>query len=286
MKLGMLTGLWYVAESATVIESLRRVANLGFRYVDLHGVFHAGPAHLSARDREAVRVEMAALGLEPRNYVLHSPKNLAGASDAEIEECLAYMQEGIDLALTWDVHQLMLNAGQWAYGVERDYAWNKAVRFIQRVCDYAAPRQMYVAIESEPYVWYLINDVRSTHKMLEDVGRPNLATLLDLGHLALAREGASEIYSLQDTIIHAHFSDHSAFQHTNQIIGSGITQTADYLGMLLDVDIDQRVKKFGYEELVISYELGFPGDVITDPDSWVRESLDHVQRVAPYMRLA
>ena len=38
----MLTGIWYVAEQATIIASLNRVAELGFRYVDLHGLFHAG----------------------------------------------------------------------------------------------------------------------------------------------------------------------------------------------------------------------------------------------------
>jgi len=286
MKIGMLTGLWYVSETAKVIESLRRVAALGFHYVDLHGVFHAGPAHLSMAGRRAVGAEMAALGLEPRNYVLHAPKNLASASSVEVDECLEYLQEGIDLALTWGIHQLMLNAGQWAYGVSRNEAWQKAVQFIQQVCDYAAPREMYVAIESEPYVWYLINDVASTVKMLEDVNRPNLTTLLDLGHLALAREGKSDIRKLQDTIIHAHFSDHSATQHTNQVIGSGITQTADYLAMLRDAGVDGRIKKFGYDELVISFELGFPGDTIPDPDRWVRESLDHVLRVAPYVTLA
>ena len=42
MKVGMLTGLWHIAEGATLLESLPRVARLGFRYVDLHGVFHAG----------------------------------------------------------------------------------------------------------------------------------------------------------------------------------------------------------------------------------------------------
>jgi len=285
MKIGMLTGLWYVAETATLIESLRRVAALGFHYVDLHGVLHAGPAHLSAAERRDVGKEMTALGLEPRNYVLHAPTNLASASSGEMDECLEYLKEGIDLALTWDVHQLMLNAGQWTYGKKRDESWQKAVQFIRQVCDYALPRDMYIAIESEPYVWYLINDVASTLKMLKDVDRPNLTTLLDLGHLALAREGMPEIRSLQDTIIHAHFSDHSATQHTNQILGSGITKTADYLAMLRDVDIDQRIKKFGYDELVISFELGFPGDTIADPDRWVRESLDHVVRNAPYVTL-
>jgi hypothetical protein len=47
-----------------------------------------------------------------RNYVLHAPHNLASASEAELEPCFAYLQDGIYLALDWGINQLMLNAGQ------------------------------------------------------------------------------------------------------------------------------------------------------------------------------
>jgi sugar phosphate isomerase/epimerase len=277
MKIGMLTGVWYLAEQADVIASLRRAAALGFRYVDLHGVFHAGPAHLSLAGRLAVKAEMRALGLTPRNYVLHARHNLASASEAELEIDYAYLREGIDLALSWDIHQVMLNAGQWSYGVTREAAWSRAVRFIQRVCDYAAPREVYIAQESEPYVWFLVNDIRSTERMWADVGRPNFVTLIDLGHLALAREGYADLERLADTIIHAHFSDHEAYRHTNQVIGSGFTPTGEYLDMLRRLEIDRRIRRLGYDELVVSFELGMPGVEIPDADDWVRRSLQHVQ---------
>jgi hypothetical protein len=49
--------------------------------------------------------------------------------------------------------------------------------------------------------------------------------------------------------------------------------------------IDQRVKRFGYDELVISFELGVPGDQIGDPDDWVKRSIRHIHRIAPDMTL-
>ena len=189
MKIGMLTGIWWIAEKATLIESLRRAAALGFRYVDLHGVFHGGPQHLSPGERLAVKIGAANLwGLTPRNYVLHPLHNLASASEAELEQSLNYLKEGIDLALSWGIRQLELNTGQWAYGVPRAPSWEKAVRFLQKLCDYAAPRDFYIAIESEPYVWFLVNDVASTVRMLADVDRQNFTVLVDLGHLALERQ--------------------------------------------------------------------------------------------------
>jgi len=283
MKLGMLTGVWFIAQQAGIVESLRRAAALGFHYVDLHGVFHAGPAHLPAPARRAVKAELAALALEPRNYVLHARHNLAGATPAELEEDYAYLCAGVDLAVEWGIRQLMLNAGQWAYGARREESWARAVRFFQRVCDYAAPRGVYIAQESEPYVWFLVNDVASTLRMLGDVDRPNFTTLVDLGHLALERQDEAGLAQLADTIIHAHFSDHQPFRHTNQIIGSGFTRTADYLAALRRLDIDRRMRRFGYDELVIAFELGVPGDMIADPDDWVRQSLAHVRQIAQEM---
>ena len=39
------------------------------------------------------------------------------------------------------------------------------------------------------------------------------------------------------------------------------------------------------DELLVSFELGVPGDQIAEPDDWVRRSLQYVQQVAPYMSL-
>ena len=285
MKIGMLTGLWFIAEGAPLVESLQRAAALGFHYIDIHGVFHGGPAHLKPAGRLLVKSEMASLGLIPRNYVLHARHNLASASDAELEQSFAYLQEGIDMALAWGINQIMLNAGQWAYGFSRQAAWEKARRFLQRLCDYAAPRGVFIAQEAEPYVWFLVNDISSTLRMMEDVDRQNFTVLIDLGHMALARESADDLARIGDAIIHAHFSDHQPYLHTNQAIGTGFTQTKDYLDALQRMDIDRRVKRFGYDELVVSFELGVPGDKIGDPDDRVRRSIQHIREIAPFIEL-
>jgi len=88
MKIGMLTGIWWIAEKATLIESLQRAAALGFHYVDLHGVFHGGPQHLTLDERLAVKSELKSLGLIPRNYVIHPLHNLASANEAGLEQSL------------------------------------------------------------------------------------------------------------------------------------------------------------------------------------------------------
>jgi sugar phosphate isomerase/epimerase len=285
VKIGVLTGIWYVAESATLLESLRRAARLGFRYVDFHGVFHAGPSHLSLEERIVVRKEISALGLVPRNYVLHPLHNLPSSSQEELEKSRKYLEQGIDLAVEWGINQVMLNAGQWAFGIPRVEAWERSVRFLQRLCDYAASRGVYIAQEPEPYVWFLVSDLASAARMYQDVGRGNFTTLIDLGHMALAREDPQALEPLAESLIHAHFSDHKPHQHTNQIIGTGFTPTAEYLDKLCQLHIDQKAQRFGYDEFVVSFELGVPGDSIENPDDWIAQSIQNVQKAAPYMTL-
>jgi sugar phosphate isomerase/epimerase len=281
MRIGMLSGLWYVAEGASLIESLQRIASLGFHYADLHGVFHAGPRHLSRRDHSAVGRQLARLGLEPRNYVLHALHNIPSAREAERRENLAYLKEGVDLAVSWGIRQIMLNAGQWVYGMSRQQAWGRSVDFLQEVCDYAGERGVYIAQETEPYVWFLVRDLASASAMAADVDRANFATLVDLGHMALARESVTDLVPLADSIIHAHFSDHEPYRHTNQVIGTGCTPTADYMDYLSSLEEHGWSGRFAYEEFVVSFELGSPGDTIADPDTWVRRSLEHVLEIAP-----
>ena len=285
MKIGVLTGIWYTSEGRSLLESLERAAALGFRYVDLHGVFHAGPAHLTQQDALAVKHEMEVLGLRPRNYVCHALHNIPTADDAACEENLDYLNRALDLALLWDVYQMMLNAGQWVFGVERKLAWARTVSFLQQLCDYAASREVFIVQEAEPYVWFLVNDTASTLRMIEDVDRANFTTLVDLGHMALAREGPEELERLSESIIHAHFSDHEPYRHTNQTIGTGFAPMGEYLDALRTLGIDGLVERFGYDELVVSFELGAPGDTIDDPDTWVQDSIDFVRQVAPTMTL-
>ena len=285
MKLGMLTGLWYVASKATVFEALERAAALGFRTVDLHGVFHAGPAHLSGDDRRRVRADLDRLGLEARNYVLHPRHNIPNASPAEVQEDLTYLQQGIDCATRWEVRQLMLNAGQWHASTGRAEAWRRAVAFLQAVCEYAETRGVYVLQEPEPYVWFLVDDLAAALEMQADVGRPNFGLLADLGHMGLAREGVQALEPTAGTILHAHLSEHLAHQHTNQIIGTGSMPLGELLAGLKKLDLDSLVRKQGFDELTVSFELGAPGDQIADPDDWVRRSIAAVQALDPEIAL-
>jgi sugar phosphate isomerase/epimerase len=276
-----MTGLWYVASGADVFEALRRAAMLGFQYVDLHGMYHAGPAHLTQEARLEVRRTLDRLGLQPRNYALHTRHNIPTANHSEQAEDLEYLSEGIECAVGWGIGQLMLNAGELHPSIARAQAWRRAVAFLQTVCEIAERRGVLIVQEPEPYVSFLVHDLATAREMLHDVNRPNFGMLVDLGHMWLAGESPEELRSIADQILHVHLSDHEPRQHRNQIIGTGGVTTADYLAQLKELDIDRHIRLAGYDELVLSFELGFPGDTIPEADDWVRRSIAAVQAIDP-----
>ena len=55
---------------------------------------------------------------------------------------------------------------------------------------------------------------------------------------------------------------------------------------LRDLGVDRDASRWGYDEMVVSLELGVPGPAIAGADEWVRVSLDHVRQIAPYLSTA
>ncbi|MGD0879208.1 MAG: hypothetical protein ABSA01_13825 [Anaerolineales bacterium] len=96
--------------------------------------------------------------------------------------------------------------------------------------------------------------------------------------MGLEKENPSTLARFKYVIIHAHFSDRSLNLYTNQIIGTGITPTADYLTMVRQLVIEKLAGRLGYRDLVVGLELGFHGAPIT-PKEWVQKSILYLQQI-------
>ena len=89
------------------------------------------------------------------------------------------------------------------------------------------------------------------------------------------------------------FSSLDPRQKAGNLIGEGLAihklasgfEYQSRIEELLDMDIDKQMARFGYDELVISFELGVPGDQIPNPDESVTRSLENVTSVAPFLEL-
>ena len=79
------------------------------------------------------------------------------------------------------------------------------------------------------------------------------------------KQNPSNLARLKYVIIYAHFSDNSLDLYTNQIIRTGSTPKADHLAMLRQLEIDKLAARIGNQGLVVSLEMGIPGDPIKAP---------------------
>jgi len=284
MKIGIITSLWAYAENLSLYDTLGRIAALGFNYVDILGIMHGDPTLLSDDEKRRVRDRLGDLGLTASSMVGLPPVNIATPDAAEVQAGLDYVAQCLEFANLLGIRQLLLNGGQRIAELPHERAWANAVTFLRRCAEHGAEHDVYITLETEPYLYFLVNDLRTLARMLADVDHPYLLSIVDLGHIMLARDRVEELSLLGDSIVHAHFSDHKATRHTNQIVGTGATPTADYLRALHQLDVDGFAAKRGME-FIITFELGTRDTPIHDPDDWALRSLAHVQRIAPTLAL-
>lgn len=277
MKLGVITTPWSLAEGLSLPETFERIAALGYRYVDISGVRHGDPLALSDAEKQAAADALRRNALVPACIALWPPGNVATPDTAERESCFAYVRAGIDFAAQLGTPNVLFNTGQRSIGLEHGRAWQNAVGFVRQAADYADEHGISVLVESEPYVYYVMNDLATSLQMVEEVDRPNCLTIIDLGHMSLSRESPTALADAADKVGHIHITDNDGLLHANDIVGTGTTPVRAYLAAIHEAGLDR--------DPVAVIELGVPGDRIDSPERWVEASSAHALEVAPFLTL-
>jgi sugar phosphate isomerase/epimerase len=284
MKLGVITTPWAIASDLSLPETFARIAAMGFHYVDILGLLNGDPLVLSEAQKQEAVDALQRHGLTPACFVLWPPGNVASADKAEQERCFEYIRAGIDFCAKLGARKVLFNAGQRVIGLDHRQAWLHSGSFMRRCADYALEQDVWILVESEPYVYYLVNDLATSVQMVREVDRPRFLTIVDLGHMSLSRESASALADAASIIGHIHITDNDGLLHANHIIGSGTTPVAEYLAAI-NASPAASYCAARNDELVAVMELGVRGDPIDSPERWVRESTAHVQEVAPFLTL-
>jgi sugar phosphate isomerase/epimerase len=280
MKLGVITTPWAIASALSLPETLRRIAAMGFQYVDISEILYHDSLTSSEAQRQAVADALQRHGLTVACVILWPP-NVGSPDEAEQDHCFEYVRFGIDFAGRLGAHRVLFNAGQRVIGLDHQQAWQNSVSFMCRCADYAFEKDIRILVESEPYVYYLVNDLATSAQMVREVDRPNFLTVVDLGHMSLSRESAADLADAAPIIDHIHITDNDGLLHANNIIGSGTTPVAEYLAAI-NASPAASYYAARNDELVAVMELGVPGDTIDSPERWVRESMAHLQEIAPF----
>lgn len=284
MKLGIITSLWAWAGNLPLEPTLERMAALGVRYVDILGHLHGDPLLLSASEKQRILRRLRALALSPCSLILMPPGNVASQDEAEVKACWEYVLAGMELIAFWGGNQVLLNSGKRELGVPHRESWDNAVAFMRHTAEVAQGMNVFVTVEAEPYVYFLVNDLDTTARMVAEVDHPHFLATIDLGHMNLSRDAPQSLERLKSQIAHVHLSENEGLVHANKVLGTGTVPLQQYLQALRDLEVEKECTRRGIQ-LTVAIELGVRGEPIDDPDSWAQRSIQYVTTVAPFVEL-
>lgn len=281
MRLGINNSIWEIT-GISLPKSLDRINSLGFKYVDVLAYGSGDPRVLNQDERRKIAHKFQDLGLASSGMVMLVPGNIASNDAKERERCLSYLKSCTEFQAELGGRQVLLGfGGGWkTLETSREEAWVNSVNFIKDYCKWLSNFDIFLTLELDPSVYYIINDTTSMAKMIEDVDVPNLFANIDIGHLAITREPPKTLEKLKDRILHVHISDNDGKAHANWIIGTGVTRVSDYLRKLIEMGIDKTCNRYN-EAAVASLELGEIGQKVKDPDLYVGESLEYLSKNVP-----
>lgn len=174
-------------------------------------------------DRLRLRVVIetgARFVLDPRRK--HWP-NLVTRDPGEAERRIEYYARACRMArsLGGDVVSLWSGAVDPADRTTETEAFALLCTRLERVLDQAANEGVRVALEPEPGM--LVDDLTRYRKLRRDLGREDLGTTLDIGHLIVTEPGAphEHLGTFQDSLLHVQIDDARRGVHEHLPLGEG-----------------------------------------------------------------
>ena len=214
--------------------------------------------------------------------LLVNTQDIASSSSKKRQETMEYMKKCTDFQLKLGGKQVLIC---WGCGIHEpdmlpEQAWLNMVSSVREYAEWSLDKGILIDLELDPHVYFVINNTVKMAKVIEDVGMPNVFPNVDIGHLCITREGPQTLEKLRSRILHVHISETDTFKHTNSIIGTGNADFKSYVQKVLELGIEENCRKYE-EPCVAGIEMGESGGHVDDPEKWVRESLDYLEKILP-----
>jgi sugar phosphate isomerase/epimerase len=285
MKLALNTLVYEVGNKGPE-ESLKSAARFGFKYIEYAGIRKGNPALLSAGQRKEVVKIARDNGLISTQMLMVATRDTAHPDKAKRDAVMDYMKLCAEMELELGGRQVLVcwGGGLYETGVSPEQSWLYMLDNVGRFAEWCLDKNVYVGIELDPHVYFICNNTFKLAKAIEDIGLPNVYPNVDVGHLAITRESPASLEKLKSRLLHVHLSETETFAHTNSILGTGCVDFKAYVDKLLELGIEENCTKLG-EPCVAGIEMGSEasGGFVEDPDRWVLESLNYLDKIMPYL---
>lgn len=285
MYLGLNTFVYEIAK-VPIDDALRSAARFGFRFIEYAAYLSGDPTLMTGEQRKGVSQLLRDLGLESNQMLLVNTQHLASSDPQKRRETLDYMKHCGDFQLELGGKQLLICRGGGIHepGTLREEIWVNMIASLREYAEWCLGNGLLIDLEVEPHVYFMVNDTARMAKAIEDIGFPNVLANIDVGHLSILRESPASLEKLKSRMIHVHLSETDTFEHTNDILGTGVADFRSYVDSVLALGIEENCERHG-EACVAGIEMGARGEFVDDADRWVEESLTYLAGTLPELEM-
>jgi len=271
MKLSVSTAVYY---RYSLIESIKRIAELGYNAVEIWGGRpHAYPDDMTDSKIDKIKkcireYDLEISGLIPAQF--RYPTNLSIEDENIREASISYINQAIDVADRLGIRYISVCPGFTLFGQNRELGFNLFKGSLYKILEHAAEFNNFeILIEpAHKFETNIIIFIEDSLRLLEEMNESSLGLVLDTGHLNVNKESFSDAVRLLGSYIkHIHIDDNHGYNDDHLIPGEG---NINFQKVILDL------KKINYKGF-LTVELGF-GYTIA-PDKAVYQSLKYLSRI-------
>jgi D-psicose/D-tagatose/L-ribulose 3-epimerase len=238
LELGMISSTWEGTHIG-LEEGIRKAKEIGF---DTYDIFN-DPLETDDATRKLIKDTCAEVGMPIRSCVCVA-FGIVDFNPTVVKFTLDRVKAYIDQAEYFGARNVLLVIGEYFWDGEvfpRDAIWNMANERCQELADYAAPKNVEIVLELEPFTEALVNNVDKLVRFVEQVDRPNFRANADISHLHLADASFEDVKKMTGLIGHIHLSDCDGKVHGDLPAGMGVTPIKEYLQAIVDTGYEGTV---------------------------------------------
>jgi sugar phosphate isomerase/epimerase len=265
MKLGLINSAFNQAGVDTA-TGLTHIARIGFDCVDIFTealTISAGEKAIIAGTCDKAGLPIVSLPVVATGLIdFNQP-----VRDFHVARCKRF----IDLAVEFGARNILLVLGEYLWQREVIPAadqWRWAIETCRVLGDYAGRKNVYIALELEPFRMSLLNNVNEMVRFIDECAHPRVQANIDISHLVLSDSGPESVKKLKSKAIHVHISDCDGKVHGDLPPGKGIVKFTPYLLAIKELEMDG----------VISIELEYSPDPARIVE-WVEEAYRETDRL-------
>lgn len=190
----------------TLEEAIPEIARIGYQGIELMArAPHLPPDTPASRVREVKRM------IDDHGLAVSNVAGYAGGysrlDDEKAQAQIEDLKRLLEFAGILECALVRHHAGGPSYDEATPEQWQRAVDWMRKAADLAAPAGIRLVTEIHP--GGIVETADSTFDFLKRVGKENVGTIFDPGnmHLAGTPFGAAEVYKLWGKIFHVHVKD-------------------------------------------------------------------------------